>query len=155
MSTECTNLLFCSLQIFPVVYALLTKRSKDAYIALFQYIEERICHLEPVSIMCDYEFPLRNALSRIYSHCIRWPSHFHLVQAARRHALSLPQFFDAINADARQFRLFHKLMHLPLLPAELMAQGFDLVCAEASTFGDSFGQFVDYVKLAWISNPVG
>lgn len=137
------------------MYALLTKRCRRAYDALFEFIEERICNLAPVSIMCDYDFPLRNALRHMYPHCMRQPSHFQLVKAALRYALRLPQFFDVIHSDATQCRVFHKLLHLPVLPAELMVRGFKLVCAEASTFGNSFRLFVEYVYNAWIVNPVG
>lgn len=136
------------------MYVLLTKRSTAAYVALFEYIEERICNLAPTSIMCDYEFALRNALHRVYPHCIRRPSHFHLVQSARRHALSLPQFFQTINADTLQCRLFHKFMHLPLLPAEKMAEGFELLRAESFTCGHSFRQFVCFLHKKWIAVPV-
>lgn len=132
----------------------MTKRSRGAYSALFQFIEERICNLAPVSIMCDYECSLRNALHSVYPHCLRRPSHYNLVQAARRQALRWPQFFEPINADVTQYRVYCKLMHLPLLPPEHMAQGFELLRAESGTFGRRFRQFMDYVYMAWIEQPV-
>lgn len=139
---------------FPVVYALLTKRTTAAYVAMFQYVEEHVCQLVPVSITCDYNMSLRNALRRMYSHCVRRPNHFNLVQAARQYAHSLPQFFEPINTDANQCRVYHKFMHLPVLPAELMAYGFQVLLAECSSFGPPFRMFVEYVRRTWIEPPV-
>lgn len=142
------------LQLFPVAYALLTKRSTSAYVALFQYIEEHICQLRPISIMCDYAMPLRNVLHRMYPQCIRRPTQYNLVQAARRLALREPQLCETIMADPNQCRVFHKLMHLPVLPSEHMAAGFQLLRTEARTFGSAFNLFMDDIYAAWIAKPV-
>lgn len=135
---------------YPALYALMTKRTTAAYVALFQFVESNICKLAPSSFMSDYEIALRNAIKTVYPACSRKACYFHLTQAARKRASKIPQFFDKIRTNPNMYRLYHKFLMLPLLPAGKILEGFSILKSESAEHGEVFEDFIDYYHRQWI-----
>lgn len=54
-------------QVFPAVYALMTRKTAQSYLALFEYIEQKLFELDPKEMMTDFEKGMRKAIK------ICWP----------------------------------------------------------------------------------
>lgn len=96
----------------------MTKKTTEAYKAVFKYINENIFGLEAVSFMTDYESALRNALSEIHPSAKLFSCWFHYCQAIRRKCSGFKNFFSEIQKEKSSKTLYLKFLALPLLPAE-------------------------------------
>lgn len=128
----------------------MTRKTKKAYIALFEYIENNICHLNPSSFMTDFESGMRNAIRHVYPTCKLRGCYFHYTQAIRKKGRKIRGFFDTIIKDKTMNRLFHKFLVLPLLPQDKIKFAFGRLESAAKSFGSTFDEFVKYFKMQWI-----
>lgn len=128
----------------------MTRKTKTAYIALFEYIESNICHLDPSSFMTDFESGMRNAIRHVYPACNLRGCYFHYTQAIRKKGRKIPGFFEAIVKDKAMHRLFRKFLVLPLLPSDKIKSAFDRLEYAAQSFGTTFDEFIKYFKMQWI-----
>lgn len=138
------------LQSAPVIFALLTRKTKRAYLAFLAFIERNVCELNPTSVMTDFETALRNALRETYPGINVQGCYFHYTQAIRRQASQIPNMFLALNREPERSQVFHKFLVLPLLPKELIAEGFEILKREAAQFGTTFVEFVEYFNRQWM-----
>lgn len=144
-----------ALQSWPFVYALMTKRTTAAYIALFRYIESNICRLSPVSVMSDYETGLRNAIRTVYPACQTRGCWFHLTQAVRRKATKIHGLFRELKTDVAKYQLYGKFFVLPLLPGDRILEGFALIKAEVQASGSAeLAEFLSYFERQWIQKVI-
>lgn len=132
----------------------MTRQTEVAYIALFKFIEEHVCKLEPESFMADFEKSLRNAIKKVYGNVTRRGCYFHLTQAVRKNAKKIPGLFNAMYADKAKDRIYTKLLVLPLLPPAKIREGFKLVEADAAPFGKEFEALLKYFSKQWMNHPV-
>lgn len=127
----------------------MTRRTKEAYVAVLRFIEAEVGGLKPASFMSDFEPALRSAIRTVY-HCQTRGCYFHFTQAVRKNASQTTGFFDAVNNDTVMSRVYHKLLALPLLPKEQIVEGYDHCKEAASAFGDVFTSFLSYFYRQWI-----
>lgn len=129
----------------------MTRRTKRAYAAVFQFIESEICKMDPDSFMTDYEQAMRNAIREKWPNCELKACYFHFTQAVRKYAsIHCPGFLNVIVKDNTMNRLFHKFLVLPLLPATQIDSAFVLLKAEAQSYGAVFKKFIEYFEAQWI-----
>lgn len=128
----------------------MTRRTKAAYIGLFEYIEANICHLNPLSFMTDFESGMRNAIRQVYPTCDIRGCYFHYSQAIRKRGQKITGFYEKIVADKEMHRLFHKFLVLPLLPQDQICSAYDRLETSAQTYTPIFDEFIKYFKMQWI-----
>lgn len=128
----------------------MTRRTKAAYISLFEYIESNICELNPESFMTDYESGMRKAIRHVYPACVIRGCYFHYTQAIRKRSRKISGFFTQIVVDKDMHRLFHKFLVLPLLPQDEICNAFGQLECAAKSYGSVFDEFVKYFKMQWI-----
>lgn len=80
----------------PFIYVLMTRKTKEAYVAMFEYIESQVVALNPESVMSDFETALRNAVRLVYK-CSTRVCYFYLCQAVRKNASQIAGFLPTIN----------------------------------------------------------
>jgi len=66
---------------FPVLYALMTRKTHAAYLALFQNLKELIPYFTPLSAMADYEEASTSAFQAVFGNVIISGCWFHYGQA--------------------------------------------------------------------------
>lgn len=71
----------------------MNKKSTEAYIALFEFINTNIVELNPSSFMMDFERASRRAISSVYPECVISGCYFHFKQAVRKRASQISVFF--------------------------------------------------------------
>lgn len=137
-------------QSYPFVYAFMTRKTTEAYVALFAFIAEKVCILNPVSFMTDYEAGMRNAIRTSFPACAPKGCYFHYTQALRKRGQKLSGFFPTIVKNKEQHRLYHKFLVLPLLPPGLIPGAFAILKSAARSHGTIFDNFVTYFEMHWM-----
>lgn len=129
----------------------MTKKSTEAYKAVFAYINDNIFDLNASSFMTDYESGLRKALKEMYPTAKMVSCWFHFCQAVRRKCSKIPNFFAKIQKNEAAERLFLKFLALPLLPADKILEAFNMLkLAANATSGIPFKSFLKYFESQWL-----
>lgn len=128
----------------------MTRRTTVAYVDVLKYIEDKICKLNPISFMSDFESGLRRALRLVYPVVKTHGCWFHLKQAVQRHANRIPGFLTLLRSDPLKYRILKKFTSLPLLPANKIGETFLELAAEAKAADLRFEPFIRYFREQWI-----
>ncbi|XP_022179373.1 uncharacterized protein LOC111039990 [Myzus persicae] len=112
---------------FPIVYALMSRKNKEAYINLFKFIKNEVCpSWYPKSITVDFEQASIDAIKRVFPLTNIHGCWFHHAQCVFRNIQKkgLAELFQE-NLEVRD--LVHMLMALPLLPSHKIHEGYDII----------------------------
>lgn len=133
----------------------MTRKTTEAYLSVFRYIEQNLFELKPKEFMTDYEDGMRAAIRK------HWPKAeirgcwFHLKRAVNRRcrAKGMKRILGK-NANARKIK--RMLANIPLLPSTQIVDGFTSVTKFAAdkkldkTFAGVFKYFDGY----WLKQQV-
>lgn len=105
----------------------MSRKTADAYIALFNYIQKNIIDLEPTEIISDFEGGLRKAVNTVFPRTRLRGCWFHFKMAITKKckALQLSPEMEPVS----------KLKELPLLPENLFLEGYNGIKEEANQSG--------------------
>lgn len=119
------------------------KKTEAAYDKVFEVLEKFVLG-SVKNVMTDYEVALRNAIRSAYPNTSIHGCFFHFGQAVYRkgRALQLPSFTLGSNA-------LKMAMALPLLPAENIDEGIDIICQMLSS--DEFSSYLQKWKRLFVS----
>lgn len=109
----------------------MTKKSEEAYRAVFEFVNENVMSLECKEFMSDYETALRNAFQSVVPNAKLTACFFHFCQACKRNAAKLPNLMKLVRTNPTAEALYYKLLCLPLLPANLIGPAFNMLKSEA------------------------
>lgn len=133
----------------------MTRKTAESYIAVFEFVEEKLFKLEPTETMTDYEDGLRLAIET------RWPNasikgclwHFKRAIEKKCKSLGLQKLLKK-NKFARKIKTM--LSNLPLLPEHLINEGYDSVkdFASRKRLDKRFKEVFAYFKRYWINIQV-
>lgn len=103
-----------------------------SYRQVFEFIEQHMIKINPESIHSDYEASLVKALRTVYPKAKIHGCWFHYCQAVRRRMGKgrRRQIFKEMNELPDAYKIFQKLLHLPLLPGEKIPEGFQIIKQE-------------------------
>lgn len=104
----------------------MSNRTADSYKAVIEYIEDNIFHLEPASLMTDWEQGMRKALKICYPNCILRGCWFHYCSSLRKKCIKLG-LDGLLKADEYTKKISHLFMSLPLLPKHNFQQGLNYI----------------------------
>lgn len=129
----------------------MTNKSTELYERIFKYIEKNIFKLQPARFMADFESGLRKAIKNCYPYVALNGCWYHYCCSIRRRLVSIHmhQFIEN-HHEARI--IYRKLLSLPLLPAQSIVGGFDMIKAEAKAHGiyKEFKKFFEYFNDYWL-----
>lgn len=128
----------------------MTKKTTEAYVALFEFISSKVFPLNPKTFMMDFEQAPRKAILDLYPNCEVSGCLFHYKQAIRKRAKRISGFFDALNGDLKANKLYHKFLVLPHLPADKIIEAFTIIKTECQQFGELFTEFLKYFESQWV-----
>lgn len=128
----------------------MSRKTTVAYAHIFNYIENNIITLRCHSMMTDYEVAFRKALRELHTDIVLNGCWFHFCQAIRRKAMTIKVLSALLRTgDVTTKKLFFKFMALPLLPANKIEEGFQLLKIETAEIPE-FQEFVDYFDKQWM-----
>lgn len=130
----------------------MSKRTKRAYEHIFNYIKSHIFDLKCASIMTDFERAMRNALACVYPDVKLLTCWFHFTQAAKKRAMQTPQLIPYLYTNKEAREIYYKLLSLPLLPPEYIADEFrKLKVLALANHRAYFAEFIQYFEKQWIN----
>lgn len=139
------------MQTYPIVYALMRKRTIEAYLSVLEYIHNNIIPIRGKGFIIDFEKAMRQALRRVAPNIPILGCWFHMCQALRRKLASIKELFELVRSDSECKEHFRRFQCLALLPEKDITPIFIRLSREALTKSTLFGAFVDYFHNEWIS----
>lgn len=100
----------------------MSKRSKECYSAVFDYIEDNIFKLEPDEFITDFECGMRSAINKCYPNAVLRGCWFHYCQSIRKNMLRFG-LYSLLKTNYRARFIKKAIMSLPLLPADKFQEG--------------------------------
>lgn len=139
-------------QVFPLIFILMSKRTKKVYKSVFKFINAKIFNLNGAkTFYTDFETATRNALNEKFPHAKIKLCHFHFAQAVRRKATKINGFIDFLRENTAAKRIYYQLMYLPLLPAKCILSIFEEISTKANVISQvKFEEFLKYYAKQWI-----
>lgn len=133
----------------------MTRKTAEAYKALFEFIEKEVFELEPVEFMTDYEDGMRLAIKTHWANVEIHGCWFHYSKAILKKCrkLGMTKLLKR-NENARAIK--KQLAALPLLPIEKIREGFETVKKFASKkkLLKKFSRLFQYVQSYWLNSQV-
>lgn len=134
----------------------MTRKTAEAYGAVFKYIEDNLFKLEPAEFMTDFEDGMRLAIRTHWPDVLIRGCIFHFKRAINRKCISLGlTTLMRDNDEAKKIRAM--LGNLALLPASQILEGYASVRSFATQNGldrrlaGLFAYFESYwLKQVWI-----
>lgn len=151
ISSQYVLIFLTNLQVFPVFYVLMSKKTALCYKAVFQYIESNVFHLEPTEFMTDFEAGMRKSIKYVYPGTILRGCWFHYCQGIRKKSLRLG-LGPLLNSCSEAKKILKEVMSLPLLPAENFLEGYSYVqrITEEFEISPDFESFFSYFESFWL-----
>uniref|UniRef100_A0A1E1WV05 FLYWCH-type domain-containing protein n=1 Tax=Pectinophora gossypiella TaxID=13191 RepID=A0A1E1WV05_PECGO len=129
--------------IVPILYALLPNKNQRTYIRLFEIIKKlgfKIHHFK-----CDYEIAIMNAVKYVFQESNVSGCYYHYQRAVWKKAKELK-----VNRTSVERRIVRMAAILPLLPAQFIPQGRQLILEKMeSIHTDTMQQFRNYYERQW------
>lgn len=119
--------------------------------AAFQFIEQKILKLEPAIVMTDYEEGLRKAIRKCWPNVDIRGCWWHHKRAVHKKCMSIGMG-KILNKSAEARKIKRMLTNIPLLPVELIIEGFNSVkeYAHRKKMFDSFQEIFSYYENYWL-----
>lgn len=128
----------------------MTKRTRVAYSALFNYIQREVCPLNVASFMSDFEVALRQALEHAFPGKPTRGCWFHFKKAIRNKMSQTPVFSALLKVNGEARRAYFKLQSLALLPAHLISGAYAEIRSSVEHW-PAFREFLrEYFEPFWI-----
>jgi hypothetical protein len=139
---------------FPGIVVLMTGKTYQKYLAVFEAIHELIPAFDPIEGMSDFEIASRNAANNVFEHLNAKGCFFHFTKCVFKHLQKLGLSNKFLRDPA--FKSWAKcVMGLPLLPANLILSEFETLEAQQFQFAAAdqriLAKFKTYVRRYWIS----
>lgn len=104
------------LQIFPIIFVLMDKRTTNAYNAVFNFINVKVFDMRCTKkFYTDYEIAIRNSLRINYPASKLLTCNFHQIQAIRKKASQIEGFMEFIKQNDAARKIYYKIMYLGFL----------------------------------------
>lgn len=133
-----------TLNVVPLVYALMSDKKEASYTALFNMIKSQIPEFNPREFQTDYEAAAMNAIEIVFPQCIIKGCFYHYAKALWRKAKSLK-----ITKAQSNKRIVALSTALPFLPYHLIMDGWSYILEDIS---EDLGMrnFKYYMERQWL-----
>lgn len=133
-------------KVVPVIYALLSSKSRKAYCIFFDLLKKRLPEWSPTKLTVDFERSLISALTAIFPAAKINGCYFHFVKSLTKKAKSL-----GMNKSIRMKFIKQLTCRLPLLPENKIQDGWNYILAEMSD-SEAENKFKTYIENYWMKN---
>lgn len=135
----------------PILYALLSDKSSETYVTLFNLLKSQFPDWQPQKYHCDFELAALNAIQNVFPGITVVGCYFHWSQAMWRNGKKI----CGQRKTKSEKRLIGLCSVLPLLPNECLQSGWDYIQLQYnSTDSLKIKKFLRYVKNQWLSRDV-
>jgi hypothetical protein len=131
--------------VIPLVYALMTNKSQESYMALFQMIKSEIRNWSPIKFHLDFEIATANALLAIFPEIKLKKCYYHLTKSIWKKSKELK-----MNSKHER-RVVGLFTALALLPMDHMSNGIKYIKDESPNTSKIM-LFEKYMRQTWLKN---
>lgn len=133
----------------------MSKKSTEAYTAVFKYIEQNTFNLQPTKIISDFETALRNSVNVCYTQTKLHGCWFHYIRAIKKKILQLG-LHSLLQSSPEARRIYNGILSLPLLPSEQFHGCYIFIkeSAKKLDFYQKLEPFFEYYESYWITQVV-
>lgn len=126
-------------------------KKTELYKEIFDFIEKKLIQLKPAQFMTDFEAGLRKAINEFYPDAILYGCWYHFCSAVRRKFMSL-DMYELISKVPAAKLIYRMILSVPLLPAELICKGYNIVKEEATKkkLDKKFKKIFEYFEQYWL-----
>ncbi|XP_053594444.1 uncharacterized protein LOC128667616 [Microplitis demolitor] len=141
-------------QAIPIFWSIMTNKSEECYLRVFNFIKEKFPSFNPKTYMSDFEIGMHNAVETAFpdidaNHC-----YFHYAQAINKNARDLGLINKTtikVTTHPEIYVTIKQLIALALLPPKLIISTFNnLKEVVTQDFGQRFDRLFDYYERFWI-----
>lgn len=125
----------------------MSRKTEEAYTAVFKYINDNIIDLNGKASMTDYEKVMRNALKKLFPNMKLDACWFHFTQAVKKNAFKHAGMKRLIRTNTDAANVYYKLQALPLLPANEIQTACLMLKSQAPV---KFKKFLQYYERQWL-----
>lgn len=130
----------------------MTNKTNEAYHDVFKFIEQKSFKLEPSLCMTDYEDGMRSAIKKMWPNCDVRGCKFHYKQAIIRRCKTDRILKELLEKSPLARKIKRMLMSIPLLPAERILEGFQIIkdLAKEKKMSLKFADLFSYFENYWL-----
>ena len=143
-----------SMKQVPLFFAVISRKSKDDYIAIFSYLRDLLPSTNVTTVVMDFESAVWGAFKTVFPSVITRGCSFHWTQAIYRHIQDL-KLVQAYQERKNTSKYLRELMCLPFLPAEEIPATFkqfrDLL---QPSHPQPLHRLVQYIEDQWIDSSI-
>lgn len=129
----------------------MTRKTTEAYMNVFEFIEQKLFKMKPVLVMTDYEDGMRLAIRKYWPNVEIRGCWFHLKRAINRKCrnLGLKRTIEQ-NVNARKVK--EMLANIPLLPSTQILEAYASIkkYANKKKLGKRFVNLFSYFERYWL-----
>lgn len=144
-------------KVVPAIYCLLSRKSKETYLKLFELIENHSNMFDlvfnPEELSCDFESGLVSCIREKFPQTVVKGCLFHKNQNIFKHIKS-NGLGDIYNTNEFFRTTIRKLNSLPLLPINLIEQAYVDIKDQLNQFRDHLDEirsFLNYYEQTWLN----
>lgn len=133
----------------------MSKKTIEAYTAVFRYIEQTTFNLLPNKMITDFETALRRSINECFPQTELNGCWFHYTRAIKKKFLLLG-LHPLLKSNPEAKLIYSSILSLPLLPAEHFHEGYTNIKENAKKFDfyQQLEQFFAYYESYWITQVV-
>ena len=133
----------------------MTRKTAEAYNALFEFIEKEVFELQPAEFMTDYEDGMRLAIKTHWPNVEIHGCWFHYSKAILKRCRKLGMT-KLLKWDEDAKIIKKQLAALPLLPVEQIKVGFEAIrkLSSKKNLSKKFSRLFKYVQRYWLNSQV-
>lgn len=177
-----TIIIFSNLGMKPICFAAMEKRSREAYIFLFNGLKQASAaigfNLSPSLHMMDFEVAAAQASKNVFINTSISFCHFHFAKSIWRNIRKNGEFNALLRKlPADQFKLTYILLKfdtdlglvtisrteqvrreianviaLPLIPSSLVCNRFETIRADLHSINSTFSSFIKYFRRTYVNS---
>lgn len=132
-----------TINVMPLIYALLSHKTKTAYTTLFSLIKTQIPDWKPPTFITDFEEAAIQAIADVFPNADHQGCYYHFSNKLWRKSKQLG------IKDKRKKRIVSLCSVLPLLPEERVMEGWEYVKSQVLDFSDrsDLDKFMKYMNF--------
>ncbi|XP_060560917.1 uncharacterized protein LOC132720740 [Ruditapes philippinarum] len=137
----------------PLVYVLMSRRSKEDYVAVLTSLPRILGQPQVQWFMLDFEAAAWQAIRHVFPSCVLKGCVFHWNQRLYR-KIQAEGLATSYQDKQDKHEFLRKVMSLPFLPSEQIPPAFRQLMAQAMEVGGPILAVMEYVERTWINGSL-
>jgi hypothetical protein len=135
--------------VLPLVYVLMTNKSQNLYLEMFQQLQILEPSLNPRTMMTDFEMATLNAFHDVFPEAVQRGCFFHHKQCLLRKLQTMGEVNDKYNSDATYKMKVKMMPALAFIPEDQVKNAFEKLIND-QLYEDVELEIINYYSDVWV-----